>query len=87
METDETKRRIRKTKEEIFKYVKDSIIMEEIVNEDFETISNSMKSPDEAVDVVSNMEKKLLEVRNPTCYGLRTNKVKSLKNSKRMKIL
>ena len=56
--------------------------MEEIVNEDFETISNSMKSPDEAVDVVSNMEKKLLEVRNPTCYGLRTNKVKSLKNSK-----
>ena len=87
METDETKRRISKTKEEIFKYVKDSIIMEEIVNEDFETISNSMKSPDEAVDVVSNMEKKLLEVRNPTCYGLRTNKVKSLKNSKRMKIL
>ena len=87
METDETKRRIRKTKEKIFKYVKDSIIMEEIVNEDFETISNSMKSPDEAVDVVSNMEKKLLEVRNPTCYGLRTNKVKSLKNSKRMKIL
>ena len=87
METDETKRRIRKTKEEIFKYVKDSIIMEEIVNEDFETISNSMKSPDEAVDVVSNMGKKLLEVRNPTCYGLRTNKVKSLKNSKRMKIL
>ena len=61
--------------------------MEEIVNEDFETISNSMKSPDEAVDVVSNMEKKLLEVRNPTCYGLRTNKVKSLKNSRRMKIL
>ena len=61
--------------------------MEEIVNEDFETISNSMKSPDEAVDVVSNMEKKLLEVRNQPCYGLRTNKVKSLKNSKRMKIL
>ena len=62
-------------------------MMEEMVNEDFEKISNSMKSPDEAVDVVSNMEKKLLEVRNPTCYGLRTNKVKSLKNSKRMKIL
>ena len=78
METDETK---------IFKYVKDSIIKEEIVNEDFEKVSNSMKSLDEALDVVSNMEKKLLEVRNPTCYGLRTNKVKSLKNSKRMKIL
>ena len=31
--------------------------MEEMVNEDFEKISNSMKSPDEAVDVVSNMEK------------------------------
>ena len=48
METDETK---------IFKYVKDSIIKEEIVNEDFEKVSNSMKSLDEALDVVSNMEK------------------------------
>ena len=65
METDETKRRIRKTKEKIFKKLKDSMMMmmmmmmmmEEVVNEDFEKTSNSMKSPGEAVDVVNNMEK------------------------------
>ena len=32
-------------------------MIKEIVNEDFEKTSNSIKSPDEAVDVVSNMEK------------------------------
>ena len=68
METDETKRRIRKTKEKIFKKLKDSMMMmimmmmmmmmmEEVVNEDFEKTSNSVKSPGEAVDVVNNMEK------------------------------
>ena len=35
-ETDETKRRIRKTKEEIFNNVKDSIMIEEKLNKDFE---------------------------------------------------
>ena len=34
-ETDETKRRIKKTKEEIFNNVKDSIMIEETVNKDF----------------------------------------------------
>ena len=64
METDETKRRIRKTKEKIFKKLKDSmmmmmmmIMMEEVVNEDSEKTSNSMKSPGEAVDEINNMEK------------------------------
>ena len=57
METDETKRRINKTKEEIFKKVKDSIMIEERVNVDFEKTSNSIKIPDEAVHVVKNMEK------------------------------
>ena len=57
--TDETKRRIKKTKEKIFKKLKDSMMMmmEEVVNEDFEKTSNSMKSPGEAVDVVNNKEK------------------------------
>ena len=32
-------------------------MIKELVNEDFEKTSNSIKSPDEAVDVVSNMEK------------------------------
>ena len=57
--TDEKKRRIKKTKEKIFKKLKDSMMMmmEEVVNEDFEKTSNSMKSPGEAVDVVNNKEK------------------------------
>ena len=51
------KKKIRKTKEEIFKKVKDSVMMKEIFNEYFEKTSNSIKSPDEAVDVVNKMEK------------------------------
>ena len=61
-------------------------MIEELVNKDFEKTSNSIKSSDEAVDVVNNMEKKILEVKNPTYYGLRTNKVKSSKNLRRMEI-
>ena len=57
LETDETKQRIATTKEEILKIVKDSITREEIVNEDFEKTSNSIKSQDEAVDAFNNMEK------------------------------
>ena len=57
METDEKKRRRKKNKEEIFKKVKVSIIMEEIVNEDFEKTTNSIKSPNEAVGVVNSVEK------------------------------
>ena len=60
LETDETKRRMRKTKEEILKKVRDSIMTEEIVNEDFEKTSNSIKSPDEVVDAVNNMKKIIL---------------------------
>ena len=53
METDETRRRIRKSKEEIFEKVKDSIRN----SRNFKKTSNSIKSPDEAVDVVSNKKK------------------------------
>ena len=59
METYETEKRIRKTKEDIFEKVKDSIMMEEIVNEDFEKTSNTVKSPDEALDAVNDMQKLL----------------------------
>ena len=51
------KKRIRKTKEEILKKVKDSIMIEETVNEDIEKTAKSVKSPDEAVEKVNNMEK------------------------------
>ena len=61
-------------------------MMEEIFNENFQKTLNSIKSPGEAVNVVSNIEK-LLALRNPTYYGFHSNKVKFLKNSKWMKIL
>ena len=59
METYETEKRIRKTKEDIFEKVKDWIMMDEIVNEDFEKTSNTVKSPDEALDAVNDMQKLL----------------------------
>ena len=34
-------------------------MMEEIVNEDFEKTSNTVKSPDEALDAVNDMQKLL----------------------------
>ena len=58
LETAETKRRMRKTKEEIFTKVK-NLAMEEIVNEDFKKTLNSIKSPDEAADAVNNIEKNI----------------------------
>ena len=57
LETDETKRKRGKSKGEILKWLKDSIMTEEIVNEDIEKTSNSIKSQDEAVEAVNNMEK------------------------------
>ena len=58
------KKRIRKTKEEILKKVKDSIMIEETVNEDIEKTAKSVKSPDEAVEKVNNMEK---VIKSNTC--------------------
>ena len=57
LKTDETKRKRGKPKGEILKQLKDSIMTEEIVNEDIEKTSNSIKSQDEAVEAVNNMEK------------------------------
>ena len=59
LETDNTKRRIRKTKHEIFKKVKDLIMMEKVINEDFEKASNSIKNPDDVVNVIDNTEKNI----------------------------
>ena len=57
METNETKKRITKTKEEILKKVEDSIMIVEIANEDIEETAKSVKNPDEAVAAVNNMDK------------------------------
>ena len=81
METDETNKRIRKIKEEIFKKVKESIMIEEIVNEDIEKTAKSVKSLEEAAEAANNMEK-IVKSKNVTFYGLHTNKAKYLKNSK-----
>ena len=75
LEIEETKKRIRKTKEEILKKVKESIMIKQIVNEDIEKATESVKSSQEAVEAVSKILK---------YYGLHTNKVKYLKNSKWM---
>ena len=79
LEADETRKRIRKTKQEIFKKVKDLIMMEEIVKEDLEK-HQTVKKAQMKQQVQLIIQKKLLQVRNPTYYGLYTNKVKSLKN-------
>ena len=79
LEADETRKRIRKTKQEIFKKVKDLIMMEEIVKEDLEK-HQTVKKAQMKQQVQLIIQKKLLQVRNPTYYGLHTNKVKSLKN-------
>ena len=47
----------RKTKGEILKKVKDSIMLEEIASKDTEKTAKSVKSSDEAVEAVNNMEK------------------------------
>ena len=76
MEIDETK----KTKEEILKKVKNSIMIEEIVNEDIEkqkrVLKTQMKQQKQLI-----IWKKLLKVTNVTYYGLHTNKAKYLENS------
>ena len=50
------KKRIKTNKEEILKKVKESIMWEEIVNNDIEK-TVSVKSLEEAVEAVKNMEK------------------------------
>ena len=54
-------------------------MMGEIANQVFEKTSDSIKSPGEAVDVVNDMEKII--------RSKKSNKVKFLKNLKRMKVL
>ena len=51
------KKRITKTKKELLLKVKELIMIDEIVNEDIEKTAKSVKSPEEAVEAVNNMEK------------------------------
>ena len=74
------KRRNEKTKEEILKKVKNSIIIEEIVNEDIEkqqkVLKTQMKQQKQLI-----IWKQLLKVTNVTYHGQHTNKAKYLENS------
>ena len=64
METEKTKKRIRKTKEKILEKVKESIMIEEIVETKIsKKTAKNVKSPEQAVEAVNNMEK-LLKVKN-----------------------
>ena len=49
--------RIRKTKEQTLKKMYESIIVNEIVNQYIEKTAKNVKSSDEAVEVIHNMEK------------------------------
>ena len=66
-------------KNEKVKHMKESIMSNEIANQDFANIVKNAKSSEEAMEVVKEMEK-LLEVISALFYGLPTNKVKYLKD-------
>ena len=64
LETEKTKKRIRKTKEKILEKVKESIMIEEIVETKIsKKTAKNVKSPEQAVEAVNNIEK-LLKVKN-----------------------
>ena len=71
--------KIKKTKDEIMKYVRKSIMSYEIVNQDIENTGKNIKSSEEVMEVVKEIEI-LLEVITAIFYGLPTNKVKYLKD-------
>ena len=78
MKTEETKRREKKAIDDIFKKGKDSVMMEEIVNEDFGKTSNGINAQmkQEAQLVIW---KTVLIMADEQYYELRTSKVRYLK--------
>ena len=69
------RQKVIKTKEEIMKYVKESIMSNEIANQDIENTVKNVKSSGEVMEVVKEMEK-LLEVIMQyfmTCLPTRSN--------------
>ena len=63
------------------KLVKESIMIDKIIDQDIESTAKNIKSSEEAMKVVKEMEKKL-EVTSAVFYGLPTNKIKYLKDLK-----
>ena len=61
------------------KYLNESIMSDEIANQDIKNTAKNIKSSEEVKEVIKEMEK-LLEVISAVFYGLPTNKVKYLKD-------
>ena len=58
-ETEETTKKIKKTKEKIMKQIKESIMSEENVRRDIKESTRNVKNSDEVTEVVKEMEKTL----------------------------
>ena len=58
-ETEETTKKIKKTKEEIMKQLKESIMSEENLRRDIKESTRKVKNSDEVAEVVKEMEKTL----------------------------
>ena len=61
------------------KHVKESTMSDEITNQDIENTAENVKSSEEAMEVINEIEK-LLEVISAVFYGLLTDKVSYLKD-------
>ena len=61
------------------KHVKESTMSDEITNQDIENTAENVKSSEEAMEVINEIEK-LLEVISAVFYGLLTDKVNYLKD-------
>ena len=61
------------------KHIKESLMIDEIANQDIEHAAKIAKSSEEAMKVVKEM-KKIIRVINAVIYGLRNNKFKYLKD-------
>ena len=62
------------------KHVKESTTSDEKTNQDIENTAKNIKSSEETMEIIKEMEKKLLEVIITAFYGLPTSKFKYLKN-------
>ena len=58
-ETEETTKKIKKTKEKIMKQIKESIMSEENVRRDIKESTRNVKNSDEVAEVAKEMEKTL----------------------------
>ena len=61
------------------KYVKGSIMSDQITNQDIENTAKKVKSSEKVIEVVQEVEK-LLEVIKAVFYGFSMNKVRYLKD-------